>query len=256
MATSKIEWTESTWNPVTGCTKISAGCANCYAERMAKRLKMMGQPNYANGFQVTLHEHVLKYPLRWKKPKIIFVNSMSDLFHEQVPDSFIFKTFNVMKAAYWHQFQILTKRSSRLIELASKLDWTKNIWIGVSVENESVKYRIDDLRFIPAHIRFLSLEPLLGPLFSLNLTNIDWVIVGGESGPKARPMKEKWVTEIKKQCIEQNVPFFFKQWGGVNKKRAGRLLEGRIWDDMPEKHIDIEKETNQNRLLNLSCLRI
>ncbi len=253
MAISKIEWTESTWNPVTGCTKISAGCKNCYAERMAKRLKLMGQSNYANGFQVTLHEHVLEYPLSWKKPQVIFVNSMSDLFHEQVPDSFIFKIFNIMKQAYWHQFQILTKRSTRLIELASRLEWTKNVWIGVSIENEDVKFRIDDLRFVPASVRFLSLEPLLGPFASLNLSNIDWVIVGGESGPKARPMKEEWVTQIKEQCIEQNVPFFFKQWGGVNKKRAGRLLEGRTWDEMPEKLIDIE-ETDHNKSLHLTAI--
>ena len=242
MAISKIEWTESTWNPVTGCTKISSGCKHCYAERMARRLKMMGQPNYINGFQVTLHEHMLKYPLRWTKPQTIFVNSMSDLFHEQVPDSFIFKVFNVIREAYWHQFQILTKRSERLTELASKIDWPRNAWIGVSVENELVKFRIDHLRCIPNIIRFLSLEPLLGPIPSLDLSNIHWVIVGGESGPDARPMEKEWVMQIKEQCIEQNVPFFFKQWGGVNKKKTGRLLEGRTWDATPIGFLDLEEK--------------
>jgi protein gp37 len=233
MALSKIEWTESTWNPVTGCTKISDGCKNCYAERMAKRLKAMGQPNYIRGFQVALHEHVLEYPLKWKKPQTIFVNSMSDLFHKQVPDSFIFKIFDVMKQAYWHQFQILTKRSVRLKELATDLDWPENVWIGVSVENETVISRIDDLKCVSASIKFLSLEPLLGSLVHLDLSNIDWVIVGGESGPGARQMKKEWVIQIKEQCLEQNVPFHFKQWGGVNKKKNGRLLENRTWDEMP-----------------------
>ena len=247
MAISKIEWTESTWNPVTGCTKISSGCENCYAERLSKRLKTMGQLNYANGFQVTLHEHVLGYPLGWKKPQTIFVNSMSDLFHEQVPDSFIFRIFDIMKQAYWHQFQILTKRSTRLKELALNLDWPHNVWIGVSVENEATKFRIDDLRWVPASIRFLSIEPLLGPLPSLELDNIDWVIVGGESGPGARLMKKEWVIQIKEQCIEQNVPFFFKQWGGINKKKAGRLLEERTWDEMPMKLNDRKENIEHYR---------
>jgi protein gp37 len=242
MALSKIEWTESSWNPVTGCTKISLGCKNCYAESMAKRLKMMGQPNYVNGFQVTLHENVLEYPLRWKKPQVIFVNSMSDLFHEQIPDSFIYKTFDIMKQAHWHQFQILTKRSFRLMELALRLDWPKNVWMGVSVENEAVKFRIDDLKWVPANVKFVSFEPLLGPFIYLDLSHIDWVIVGGESGPRARPMKREWVIHIKKQCDEQKVPFFFKQWGGTNKKKAGRLLDGRTWDEMPIKLIDPRKE--------------
>lgn len=233
MAISKIEWTESTWNPVTGCTKISAGCQNCYAERMAKRLKLMGQPNYVNGFRVTLHEHVIAYPLNWKKPQTIFVNSMSDLFHEKVPDSFIFKIFEVMRQANWHRFQILTKRSARLKKLSPKIDWPQNVWIGVSVENEEFKHRIDDLRWVTAQIKFLSLEPLLGPLSTLDLKGIDWVIVGGESGPGAREMQQEWVIQIKEQCIEQNVPFFFKQWGGVNKKKTGRILQGRTWDDLP-----------------------
>ena len=245
MATSKIEWTESSWNPVTGCTKISSGCRNCYAERMAKRLQMMGQPNYANGFQVTLHEHVLEYPLRWKRPQTIFVNSMSDLFHEQIPDSFILRVFDIMKQACWHQYQILTKRSARLRELAPKLDWPQNVWMGVSVENEEAKFRIDDLRWVPSSIRFLSLEPLLGPLPSLELGGIDWVIVGGESGPGARLMKNEWVMQIKGQCIEQKVPFFFKQWGGINKKKSGRLLEGKTWDEMPVK-VNERQEKNEH----------
>lgn len=253
MAISKIEWTESTWNPVTGCTRISLGCENCYAERMAKRLKMMGQPNYANGFQVTLHEHVLEYPLGWKKPQTIFVNSMSDLFHEQVPDAFIFRIFDIMKQAYWHQFQILTKRSTRLKKLSSKIDWSQNVWIGVSVENEATEFRIDDLRWVPASIKFLSLEPLLGSLPSLELDNIDWVIVGGESGPGARLMRKEWVIQVKEQCIEQNVPFFFKQWGGINKKKTGRLLEGRTWDELPMKLDDRQEIIEHNNQLNLTA---
>ena len=236
MATSKIEWTESTWNPVTGCNKISEGCRNCYAERMAKRLKLMGQPNYRNGFQVTTHEHVLEYPLRWKKPRTIFVNSMGDLFHEDVPDKFINRVFNIMEEASWHQFQVLTKRSERLNQLSDKLPWPDNVWMGVSVENEDSIHRIDDLRFIPSSVRFLSLEPLIGQLGKLDLHNIDWIIVGGESGPKARPIKTEWVLDIKAQCKEQYVPFFFKQWGGTNKKKTGRLLEGTTWDEMPETH--------------------
>jgi protein gp37 len=233
MATSKIEWTESTWNPVTGCTKISSGCKNCYAERMAKRLQLMGQPNYAHGFEVRLHENVLEYPLMWNKPKTIFVNSMSDLFHDQVPDYFIFQVFEIMKKAHWHKFQVLTKRSRRLKKLAPALSWAQNIWMGVSVENEETTYRIEDLKGVPAAVRFLSLEPLIGPLDVLNLYNIDWVIVGGESGPGARLLEKEWVMQIKRQCDKQNVPFFFKQWGGINKKKAGRLLEGRTWDAMP-----------------------
>lgn len=250
MAISKIEWTESTWNPVTGCTKMTWGCKNCYAERMAKRLQKMGQPNYINGFQVTLHEHVLEYPLRWKKPQTIFVNSMSDLFHEQVPDSFIFKVFDIMKQARWHQFQILTKRAARLSELAQRLDWPKNVWMGVSVENEAVKFRIDELRWVPAAIRFLSFEPLLGPIRSLNLGNIDWVIVGGESGPGARPMNKEWVIQIQEHCVEQNVPFFFKQWGGISKNKTGRLLYGRTWDEMPIELVNLEHENKLNKTLD------
>lgn len=234
MATkSTIEWTESTWNPVTGCSKISLGCKNCYAERMAVRLQAMGQTNYANGFDVTVHRHALGLPLRWLKPQTVFVNSMSDLFHEAVPQEFILDVFEIMRRAHWHRFQILTKRSGRLLELDPILPWGPNIWMGVSVENGDYTFRIDDLRKTRAAIKFLSLEPLLGPLPNLNLDGIDWVIVGGESGLRARPMRPEWVTDIRDQCQKAGVPFFFKQWGGVNKKKAGRLLEGRTWDETP-----------------------
>ena len=235
MATnSRIEWTESTWNPATGCTKISPGCKNCYAERMAKRLKAMGQPNYSNGFRLSLHENVVELPLRWLKPQTIFVNSMSDLFHRDVPVEFIQKVFDIMRSAHWHQFQILTKRSDRLVELDEVLTWTPNIWMGVSVEDRDHKFRIDDLRKTHAQVKFLSLEPLLGPLTPMNLRGVDWVIVGGESGPKARPLDPKWVTDISDDCLKKEVPFFFKQWGGVQKKKNGRRLEGRIWSQLPK----------------------
>ncbi len=234
MKSSRIEWTESTWNPVTGCSKTSAGCANCYAERMAMRLQAMGQPNYRNGFEVTCHEQALSLPLKWKKPQTIFVNSMSDLFHEDIPDDFIFRVFDIMRKADWHRFQILTKRAERLKSLSKKLSWPDNVWMGVSVENQSTTARIDCLRDTSAKIKFLSMEPLLGPFRNLDLTGIDWVIVGGESGPGARPIKEEWVLEIKRHCDEFFVPFFFKQWGGVNKKKAGRKLLGRTWDAIPE----------------------
>ena len=234
MATnSSIEWTESTWNPVTGCTKISPGCKNCYAERMARRLQAMGQANYSNGFELTVHEHVLELPLRWNKARTIFVNSMSDLFHEDVPVEFVLCVFDVMNRASWHRFQVLTKRSERLLELDSLLPWTRNIWMGVSVESEDFTFRIDHLRKTRAEVKFLSLEPLLGPIHELDLRMIDWVIVGGESGPGAREMDPSWVIEIRNQCIENEVPFFFKQWGGVNRKKTGRVLEGKTWDEMP-----------------------
>ena len=233
MARTKIEWTETTWNPVTGCTKVSPGCLHCYAERMAVRLRAMGQPNYANGFRPSTHEAMLDAPLSWKKPQMVFVNSMSDIFHEDVPTSFILKAFDVMRRASWHTFQVLTKRSKRLLELDPKIDWRSNVWMGVTVENAKYVSRIDHLRKTHANIRFLSIEPLLGPLSNLNLRGIDWVIVGGESGPGARPMKQEWVIEIRKRCEDAGVPFFFKQWGGVNKKRTGRLLEGRTWDQLP-----------------------
>ena len=230
---SPIEWTESTWNPLTGCTKISPGCKHCYAERMALRLQAMGQANYANGFSLTLHETVLDMPLRWKKPQTIFVNSMSDMFHQRVPKEFIIRAFEVMRRAYWHRFQVLTKRADRLVSLNEELHWPENVWMGVSVESGSYSNRIDQLKTTGAFIKFLSLEPLLGPLDNLNLSGIDWVIVGGESGPRARPMSPDWVISIRNQCIDANVPFFFKQWGGVRKKKTGRTLEGRTWDELP-----------------------
>ncbi len=234
MAKTSIEWTESTWNPVTGCTKISPGCKNCYAERMAKRLQAMGQPNYANGFKVTLHEKMLDSPLHWRKPQVVFVNSMSDLFHKDVPLDFIKRVFSVMNQADHHIFQVLTKRSGRFRKIASHLSWKDNIWMGVTVENRDYLHRIDDLRRTEAKIKFLSIEPLLGPIPHIDLSGIDWVIVGGESGPHARSMKAEWAKEIRDQCLAASVPFFFKQWGGWNKKKAGRNLEGRTWDQMPQ----------------------
>jgi protein gp37 len=232
-AKSTIEWTESTWNPVTGCTKISPGCDNCYAERLSLRLQAMGQPNYVNGFKLTVQERMLELPLKWRLPQTIFVNSMSDLFHRDVPTEYIHRVFDVMKRAHWHRFQVLTKRSLRLARMSKDLDWQSNIWMGVSVESKEYAFRIDHLRETNARVKFLSLEPLLGALPKLNLKGMDWVIVGGESGPGARPMREEWALDIRDQCLKADVPFFFKQWGGVNKKRAGRELDGRTWDDMP-----------------------
>ena len=231
--TTTIEWTDSTWNPVTECTKISSGCANCYAERLSLRLKAMGNPSYVNGFDVTLHEEALMLPLKWKKPQTIFVNSMSDLFHEDIPVEFILRVFNVMRRADWHNFQILTKRADRMLELNSKLTWAQHIWMGVTVEEHDYTDRIKRLQKTSARVKFLSLEPLLSPIPNLQLEGIDWVIVGGESGPKARPMKKEWALDIRNQCQEKRVPFFFKQWGGINKKKAGRVLEGRTWDETP-----------------------
>ena len=231
---SGIEWTQSTWNPVTGCTKISEGCRHCYAERMARRLQAMGQPNYRNGFELTCHPQLLDLPLRWKKPQMIFVNSMSDLFHIDVPLDYIQRVFVTMREAQQHTFQVLTKRADRLAELSDQLDWTENIWMGVTVENAACKDRIDDLRSTNAFVKFLSLEPLLDDIGDLDLTGLDWVITGGESGPGARPMQPEWVRSIRDQCLAQDVPFFFKQWGGFNKKKAGRLLDDRTWDEMPD----------------------
>lgn len=231
---SSIEWTDSTWNPVTGCTRVSAGCLNCYAERLALRLQSMGNPSYQNGFAVTLHEKALELPLKWKKPQNIFVNSMSDLFHEDVPTEFILRIFNVMCRTDWHQYQILTKRAERLLELSSELPWQSHIWMGVTVEDQSQVDRIDYLRQTHAAVKFLSLEPLIGPIYDINLAGIDWLIVGGESGPKARPIEVSWVTYIRDHCQINNVPFFFKQWGGKNKRKAGRKLEGQFYSEMPE----------------------
>lgn len=231
---STIEWTESTWNPVTGCSKISPGCKHCYAERMAKRLQAMGQANYANGFDLTMQAHMLELPLRWRKPQTIFVNSMSDLFHHDVPLDYIQLVFDVMRRADWHRFQVLTKRSDRLAELDSHIDWPRNVWMGVSVESKKYLERIDRLRSTHAHIKFLSIEPLLEDLGPFDLTGMDWVIVGGESGPGARPMSPIWVRNLRELCTSGNIPFFFKQWGGTRKKVSGRLLDGRTWDQMPK----------------------
>jgi protein gp37 len=233
MSASKIEWTEATWNPVTGCTKISSGCKNCYAERMAKRLQAMGSKNYINGFQLTCHPDTLTLPLTWKKSKKIFVNSMSDLFHEDIEISFLESIFKTMNAADWHNFQVLTKRAKYLSEVSNRLNWNKNIWMGVTVEATDYLDRIDYLRTTGAQVKFLSLEPLIGPIDDINLSGIDWVIVGGESGPGARPMNKEWVINIKESCEKQNVPFFFKQWGGINKKKTGRVLEGQVWNEAP-----------------------
>lgn len=230
---SNIEWTQATWNPVTGCTKLSLGCQNCYAERMAKRLHAMGAAHYKNGFNVTEHMDALDIPLKWKKPKLIFANSMSDLFHKDVSKEFILKVFEVMRRAHWHKFQILTKRPERLLEMDKDSHWAPNILMGVTVEHSDYKYRIDLLRKCGAKTKFLSLEPLLSDIPELDLHGIDWVILGGESGPNARPMQERWVLNIKTQCNAQIVPFFFKQWGGVNKNKNGRLLQGQRYEEYP-----------------------
>jgi len=230
---SHIEWTESTWNPVTGCSKVSAGCKNCYAERMAKRLKAMGSERYADGFTLTLHHDLVDAPKAWRAPRIIFVNSMSDLFHEKVPLPFIKKVFATMRACPQHTFQILTKRSARLAELGAELDWAPNIWMGVSVENGDVIHRIQDLLKVPAAVRFLSCEPLIGPCEDMPLDGIDWVIVGGESGPGSRPMDIEWVRSIFRQCRAAKSAFFFRQWGGTRKDLTGRELNGRTYDAMP-----------------------
>jgi protein gp37 len=231
--TSSIEWTQATWNPVTGCDKISPGCKHCYAERLAKRLKAMGQERYRNGFKVTVQRDALEVPLSWRAPRVIFVNSMSDLFHDDVPAAYVAECFDVMQRATQHTFQVLTKRPERALELADQLPWPRNVWLGVSVETAAYFKRIKTLRQIPAAVRFLSLEPLLGPLPGLPLDGIHWAIVGGESGPGARPMPAKWVREIRAQCRKARVPFFFKQWGGVQKSKTGRVLDGRTWDEMP-----------------------
>jgi protein gp37 len=233
---SSIEWTEATWNPVTGCTKVSPGCKFCYAERMAKRLQAMGQFRYRDGFKLTLQEDQVDLPLRWKAPRIIFVNSMSDLFHNDIPVSFVQRCFATMREAAQHTFQVLTKRPERAAELARDLPWPPNVWLGTSVENQDYVWRIHELVKVPARIRFLSVEPLIGPIPRLPLQGIQWVIVGGESGPGARPMLFEWVAAIRDRCQRYDVPFFFKQWGGIQKGRTGRLLEGRTWDDMPLIH--------------------
>ena len=230
---SNIEWTEQTWNPVTGCTKVSQGCKHCYAERMAHRLEAMGSDRYRNGFNVTLHPDLLDVPRQWRQARIVFVNSMSDLFHDEIPLAYIQRVFATMQDCPHHTFQVLTKRSERLAELAPQLPWPRNVWMGVSVEDARVIHRIADLQSVPAAVRFLSLEPLIGPLEALPLDGIRWVIVGGESGPKARPVRKEWITSIFRQCRAARVPFFFKQWGGVRKDLTGRELNGRIYNEMP-----------------------
>lgn len=222
-----------TWNPVTGCTKVSQGCKHCYAERMARRLEAMGSDRYRNGFQVTLHPDLVDVPRRWRQPRVVFVNSMSDLFHDDIPLAYIQRVFATMRDCPHHTFQVLTKRSERLLELAAQLLWPANVWMGVSVEHTRVIQRVRDLQRVPAAVRFLSLEPLIGPLDELPLEGIHWAIVGGESGPRARPMRKEWVTSIFRQCRAARVPFFFKQWGGVRKDFTGRELNGRTYDEMP-----------------------
>jgi len=229
-----IEWTDATWNPVRGCTKISPGCKNCYAERFAERFRGVKGHPFEQGFDLRLVPGKIGEPLRWKTPQRIFVNSMSDLFHDKVPLEYIKDVFDVMNRADWHQYQVLTKRAERLEELSRELPWAPHIWMGVSVENKDYLWRIDHLRRTKAHIKFLSIEPLIGPLGKINLRGIDWVIAGGESGPRARPMDAAWVRDVRDQCVRGGVSFFFKQWGGVQKKRHGRHLEGRTWDEMPE----------------------
>lgn len=236
MNTTKIEWTDSTWNPATGCTKISEGCAHCYAEKMARRLKAMGVKKYENGFNLCLHPETLNEPFAWKKPRMVFVNSMSDMFHEAIPFAYIQRVFQIMNDNPLHTFQVLTKRSNLLLEYAKHLSWTKNIWMGVTVESDLRIGRILDLAKTPALVKFLSCEPLLSALPSLPLKGIDWVIVGGESGPGARPVKKAWVEDIQAQCVNESIPFFFKQWGGVNKKVAGRLLNGSVYSEMPKQY--------------------
>jgi protein gp37 len=230
---SHIEWTESTWNPVTGCSKVSAGCAHCYAERMAKRLQAMGNPRYQNAFNLTLHPDLLDLPRSWKAPRRIFVNSMSDLFHEQVPLDFLQRVVATINATPWHTYQILTKRAERMVQMSADISWPANAWLGVTIERADYLHRIDLLRSVPAKVHFVSLEPLLGPLPGIELSGIDWVILGGESGPGARPLAREWVRDVRDQCQAAGVPFFFKQWGGVVKKRAGRVLDGLVWNQVP-----------------------
>lgn len=246
-----IEWTEFTWNPVTGCSKVSEGCRHCYAERMALRLRAMGSARYENGFRVTLHDDLVDLPRRMRQPRVIFVNSMSDLFHERVPDEFIARVFDTMSACPQHTFQVLTKRSERLRGLGPSLPWPANVWMGVSIEDRRVLHRIRDLQKVPAKVRFLSCEPLIGPLNRLPLRGIHWVIVGGESGPGARPMDECWVESVREQCENRRVRFFFKQWGGVQKHRFGRTLNGQTYDDMPA--LSIREVSDGRRSLPVLC---
>lgn len=247
MADSSIEWTDATWNPTTGCDRTSPGCAACYALTMAGRLKAMGQAKYQNdgdprtsgpGFALTLHPDTLDLPRRWTRPRMIFVNSMSDLFHRDVPLDFIRQVFVTMRETPQHTYQVLTKRSKRLAQLAEQIDWPANVWMGVSVENQAYGFRVDHLRTVPAAVRFLSLEPLLGPVV-VDLHGIDWVIAGGESGTRARPVDETWVTAVRDACVSSGTPFFFKQWGGRSPKSGGRLLDGHTWDEYPTSEVQV-----------------
>ncbi|MBR6983250.1 MAG: phage Gp37/Gp68 family protein [Ruminococcus sp.] len=231
---TSIEWTECSWNPITGCTKISEGCRNCYAARMAHRLKAMGNIRYENEFEVTIHEDLIDKPLHWKKPKRIFVNSMSDLFHKDIPDEVIIRIFQTMNKANWHTFQILTKRSDRLAALSKKINWTPNIWMGVSIENKETIFRAEHLKNTNAAIKFISAEPLLESIDDIDLNGIDWLIVGGESGPCCRPLSEEWVVELKNLARKTNTAFFFKQWGGINKKKNGSKLRGKYYKEYPK----------------------
>lgn len=239
---SRIEWTQSTWNPVTGCTKVSEGCRHCYAERMAGRLQKMGNCKYRNGFKVTLHPDTLEIPLRWAAPRLVFVNSMSDLFHEDVPLDFIRDVVEIIEETPRHQYQILTKRPYRLMEVSRSVTWPANAWIGVTVEESEVMWRMDLIRQVEAAVRFVSFEPLLSPLPGIDLSGIDWAIVGGESGPGARPMDPTWVREIRDECLESHTAFFFKQWGGTRRTARGRLLDGKTWDEMPV--VDMRDQAN------------
>ena len=233
---SAIEWTDATWNPVRGCTKISAGCKHCYAERFAERFRGVSGHPFEQGFDLRLVPEALEIPLKWSRPRLVFVNSMSDLFHDAIPDDYIARVFDVIRRANHHQFQILTKRAERLVDYCRDKEVPANAWLGVSVENARYKTRISYLRKVPACIRFLSIEPLIGPVGELNLEGISWVIVGGESGPQCRPMRVEWVRDIREQCLTYGVPFFFKQWGGIRKERNGRVLDGRTWNDLPTPH--------------------
>lgn len=235
MSKSRIEWTESTWNPITGCTKISSGCRFCYAEIMARRLQAMGQPKYADGFKLTIHPDTLDEPYTWKKPRVVFVNSMSDIFHKDVPIEFIQKIFKVINDNPQHVFQVLTKRADVLYKYDSEglLNWSDNLWMGVTVESSKVTKRIDFLRRTGAHVKFLSCEPLISAIPNMNLSGIDWVITGGESGRTPRPIDKEWVLDIKQQCDNLGVAFYFKQWGGTNKKKSGRMIDGVTYDAMP-----------------------
>jgi len=230
---TSIEWTDATWNPITGCNPCSIGCDNCYAERLAKRLKAMGNPRYTQGFNVVCHDDLVDLPLKWKKPKMLFVNSMSDIFHEDVPDEFIIRLFETMRKAHWHTFQVLTKRPQRLATLQSKLKWAPNIWFGVTIESQEYISRAEWLKKSGALLKFISFEPLLTEILDFDVSGINWIIVGGESGPKARIIKPEWVRSLRDLAVQNHVPFFFKQWGGRNKKKAGKLLDGEVWNQFP-----------------------